>query len=185
MALIPPPYRVRAHHRRHLKLLPPPFLCQIFQSTEKPRSSYLHLDCLMMQMSKCWLVSSSSEWCFLFFAFILSSPLFSHAISSLLEYPVASLADLFISISVNLAITSFPSPPPSRLLPTTPQMPTYRYPGFQSVDLLPLNSTPTKSASITFLSQSHAEAAQKGLDGFMLKEGAGPIQVVVVPAEAL
>jgi hypothetical protein len=50
--------------------------------------------------------------------------------------------------------------------------------------MLPVGSTPTKSASIVFSSLPQATTAQKALDGFLMKPG-WPMGVVVVPADAL
>jgi hypothetical protein len=59
-----------------------------------------------------------------------------------------------------------------------------RYPGYQTITLLPAGSTPTKSASIVFGSLQQAESVQKELDGFKLKPN-WAMAVVVVPADAL
>jgi len=59
-----------------------------------------------------------------------------------------------------------------------------RYPGYQTITLLPAGSTPTKSASIVFGSLQQAESVQKELDGFKLKPD-WSMAVVVVPADAL
>ncbi len=59
-----------------------------------------------------------------------------------------------------------------------------RYPGFQTLQLLPTQSTPTRSASAVFASLPQAAVALKALDGFLLKPGT-PMGVVIVPQNAL